>query len=308
MGVLFEALYSSFDLEGISEWTIESNPRSATSEKLHFYREWGVNRISLGVQSFLGSSLKTLGRAHSAEDARQAILRARASGFDNLNLDLIFGIPGQSLELWGEELKEATSFDPQHLALYNLTIESNTEFGRRQALGKLTELPEEEAAGMFELAMDSCGSSGFQQYEISNYSLPGFECLHNLAYWRGKPYIGFGVSAASFFEGIRWKNTDDLASYCESVSMGQLPVANFEKLSPTEALGEAVMLLLRTSQGADLEQLSERFGIDAAAVYRETLEDFQQAGLIHAESGRIQLTREGRLFGDSVCVEFLSVP
>lgn len=302
---LVQALGDSFDLSGASEWSIECNPGTLTPQSLGAYRRMGFNRISLGAQSFQDKFLKALGRVHDAAQAIEAIGWIGQAGFDNLNLDLIFALPGQSLAQWQADLERALAFQPQHLSLYQLTIEKNTEFGRLRDLGRFQETDEDACADMYEMALDLTQAAGYRQYEISNFALPGRRCLHNWIYWRNQPYLGFGVSAASYVNGLRWTNCADWESYAAAAPSDRIPLDSQEKLPPQRALAEEIMLGLRTAQGVSMTEVSGRYGIDAARAYSETIAFLAQEGLIERSSDRICLTRRGMLLANSVCAEFL---
>jgi oxygen-independent coproporphyrinogen-3 oxidase len=269
-------------------------------------RELGFNRVSLGVQSFNDSYLRALGRIHTAEETRTAYRAFRQAGFDNVNLDLIFALPGQTLGEWRSDLKEAICLSPEHLSLYNLTIERGTEFGNRRAGGGLEEADEELEADMYDLAMDLTLAAGYQQYEISNYSRPGRDCAHNLIYWRNQPYLGFGVSASSFLGGIRWTHTASMTEYVRTASSPQVTRASEEKLNAREALGEEIMLGLRTEEGISPAALSSRYSLDVASLFSQTFETLGQNGFICKIGERIRLTRHGKMMTNEVCAQFLA--
>ncbi len=302
---LTSALRESFDWSGLLEWTIECNPGTVRPAKFAAFRELGLNRVSIGVQSFRESHLRLLGRIHDADEARQAYWWARQAGFDNVNLDLIFALPGQTLQDWREDLEEALSLEPEHLSLYNLTIEPGTEFFTLRAKGCLEETGEELAADMYELAMDRCSAQGLLQYEISNYALPGRECKHNLVYWRNQPYLGFGLGAASYIGGVRWSNTDNFGEYAAGAKLGRPPRKQEERLTGTEALTEAIMLGLRTREGIDIKELETRLGLDATERHGETIAFLVREGLLRRDAGTLTLTRRGTLLASEVCAQFL---
>jgi len=304
---LADALDGSFDLSGVEEWSIECNPGTLTTQWLSACRQMGFDRISLGVQSFQDRFLKALGRVHDAGQARQAIRWVRQAGFDNLNIDLIFALPGQGLQDWQSDLEEALAFAPDHLSLYQLTIEKNTEFGRLKDLGRFQETDEETSAQMYEMALDLTQAAGFEQYEISNFARPGRRCRHNSIYWRNQPYLGFGLSAASYLDGVRWTNCADWDAYASAAPTGQIPRQSQEKLAPQQALAEEIMLGLRTAEGVSLAELADRYGIDASRIYSSTVDFLRQEGLIQTSPDRIHLTRRGKLLANSVCGEFWDV-
>ena len=307
LGRLVKALGDSFDLGGVTEWSIECNPGTVTTQSLSAYRQMGFNRISLGVQSFQDEYLKALGRVHVAAEARESVGWVRQAGFDNLNLDLIFALPGQSLQEWQADLDQALALQPEHLSLYQLTIEKNTEFGRLKDLGQFQETDDDSCADMYEMALDFTQEAGCQQYEISHFARPGRRCQHNWIYWRNQPYLGFGVSAASYLNGVRWTNCGDWESYAAAAPTGRIPRDSQEELAPRQALAEEIMLGLRTAEGISIAEISGRYGIDAAQIYSSSIALLAQEGLIECSSDRISLTRRGMLLANSVCGEFLEV-
>lgn len=305
---IVEALRSSFefDLDAHAEWTIECNPGTVTASDFRAMREMGFNRISLGVQSFYDHHLKALGRIHTAEEARQAVRWVREAGFERLNVDLIFCLPDQTLEEWKADVAAALALGIEHLSLYNLTIEEETEFGARHRLGMLA-LPDEDlSADMYEWAIDRTAAAGFEQYEVSNFALPGEACRHNQVYWRNEPYLGLGLGAASYLEGMRWVNTRSMARYLQTARRENGPErALEERLPPRQACGEAIMLALRTSDGAALRRLAEQFGLDGEAEFGETFRRLRADGLVSGDLDHARLSRRGIMLANAVCAEFL---
>lgn len=289
------------------EWTIECNPGTVTPQSLTEMREMGFNRISLGVQSFHDRHLKAIGRIHTAAEAVAAVGHARRAGFRRLNLDLIFCLPDQSLEEWQWDVERAVALEPEHLSLYNLTIEENTEFGRRHRLGLLALPDEDRSADMYEWVIDRLEDAGFEQYEVSNFARPGEACRHNQIYWRREASLGFGNSAASYVDGQRWTNTPSVHRYVESVRRcGASERAWEERLPPPRAAGEAIMLGLRTSEGVDLQVLGAELGLDLAAVHDRAVRRLTDDGLLICEGPRLRLTRRGVMLANRVCAEFLT--
>ena len=302
---LIAALEETFDFATDAERTIECNPGTVTPGSLAAMRDLGFNRISLGVQSFHDRYLQSLGRIHTAAEARQAYEWTGAAGFDNVNMDLIFALPDQTLAEWESDLQEVIGLKPTHLSLYQLTLEPGTEFGRRLAVGELQEADEDLSADMYERAMDFTAAAGYEQYEISNFAQPGRECAHNLIYWRNEAYLGFGLSAASYVAGRRWSNTRNLDEYARGALSGAVPLATDEQLSSREALGEEIMLRLRTRYGMSLDGLSRRYQIDVRQMFAEPLEFLTAQELVRHDGDRVSLTRRGRLLANAVCAEFL---
>ena len=266
----------------------------------------GVNRISLGVQSFDDDELRLLGRVHEADQARQAYHQARAAGFHNLNLDLIFGLPGQTVDRWQATLRQALALAPQHLSLYALTLEEHTPLAGRIACGELPAPDDDLAADMYELAEAELARAGYVHYEISNWARPGFECQHNLIYWRNQPYLGLGAGAHSWLAGCRWANVRVPQTYVEMITGGQQPVAESEGIGLALEMAETAILGLRlVEEGVSLGAFRARFGADFAAVYGREVRELVGLGLLEATSNRVRLTRRGRLLGNQVFQRFL---
>lgn len=291
------------------EWTIECNPGTVTEQSLAEMREMGFNRISLGVQSFHDHHLKAIGRIHTASQAVEAVRAARRAGFRRLNVDLIFCLPGQTLEEWKADLESALALEPEHVSLYNLTIEHGTEFGKWHRQGRLA-LPDEDlSADMYEWAIDRTASVGFEQYEVSNFALAGEECRHNQIYWRQEPSLGFGISAASYVDGLRWTNTGSMQRYLHTAGGdSQSEHATEERLPPLEAAGETIMLALRTREGVNLPEVAARYGLNAEREWGHLTPDLLADGLLHVDGDRLQLTRRGILLANAVCGLFLPDP
>jgi oxygen-independent coproporphyrinogen-3 oxidase len=297
---LVDTLRQTFVLKQEAEWSIECNPDGVSPAFFVALLEMGFNRVSLGIQSFHDHHLQRLGRVHDSAEARAAYRWLREAGCDNVNLDLIFGLPGQTLQEWKADLHEALALSPEHLSLYNLTLEPGTEFASLQARGELQEIDEDLSADMYELAMELTQAAAYRQYEISHYSQPGRQCAHNLIYWHNEPSLGFGVSAASFMEGVRWTNTGNLLEYARTAASGHVSRASEEKLTGREALGEEIMLRLRTDEGISLSALSTRYRFDVAARLAPSLESLAAHGLVAQEGDRVRLTRRGKLMADEV--------
>ncbi|MFB3903100.1 MAG: radical SAM family heme chaperone HemW [Acidobacteriota bacterium] len=302
---IMEALREAFKVSPEPECSIECNPGTLSRRKLAAMRSLGFNRLSLGVQSFSDRFLRALGRIHTSGEALEAWRLIRSESFGNVNLDLIFGIPGQTLENWREDLRQALELRPEHLSLYDLTIEPETEFGRLKRQGRLPEVDEELAASMYETAADLTAAAGYGHYEISNFALPGRECRHNLVYWRNQEYLGFGVSAASYAAGVRSVNVKATAEYVRAVHQGKATTGYKERLEPRAALGEEIMLRLRLAEGLAASDLAAKYNLDPEILYAETMKHFISEGLLTRQNGSIRLTARGRLLANEVCRRFL---
>lgn len=309
VGQIVEAAVRLFGLEADAEVTIEANPGTVTAETLAGYRAAGVNRLSLGVQSFDDRMLARLGRVHTAREARAAFVAARAAGFDNIGVDLIHSLPGEDLAAWRKELRAAAGLCPEHVSAYGLTVEEGTPFGRLAAEGSLV-LPDEEAsARMFEETAATLAAFGYAQYEISNCALPGRRSRHNQVYWRRESYLGIGAGAHSFLHvpaaGFRWQNPDDIAAYGRAVGAGRLPDEGRVELSPREAMDEWLFLGLRLLDGVEPARFREEFGLPLDAVYGEKIERLCAAGLLVAEGERLHLAPRGIILSNQVFSAFL---
>jgi putative oxygen-independent coproporphyrinogen III oxidase len=295
LAFLLNGLRRRLDLSNLHEWTLEMNPATVSLEKAKMLRDFGVNRISMGVQSWNSNILETLGRVHSAEQAERSFEILREAGFTNLNLDLIFGVPGQSVFEWKETLEKTIGLEPEHISAYCLTYEEDTEFFRRFSHGELTQDVEQDAA-LYELTMSILEEAGYWQYEISNYAQAGFECLHNLGYWHGRDYIGLGPSAFSTVGSRRWKNTPDTSRYIEQIQSNIEPIAFEETLSREMRRAEQITFGLRTSTGVPESQMTS---------WPEEMASLLSEGYLEKAANRLRLTTKGRMVADSVAELFV---
>ena len=290
------------------EITLEANPGTVDSAKLRGFVAAGVNRISFGVQSFQPSHLAQLGRIHSAAQAIDALAAAHEAGFDDVNLDLMFAIPGQTVAEWDADLATAVGLRPTHISAYNLTYEDGTPFGAWRRAGRLVPVPEEAEVAMFTRAQTLLAAQGYAQYEISNYALAGRECAHNLNYWRAGAYLGVGAGAHSFARqadaGRRWANERSPGSYIERIRDAGQARADEETLSAEQARGEFVFLGLRCRAGFEAASFAQRFGLDVRRAFPH-VEGLLRDGLVESVDGWWRLTERGVLFGDSIFATFL---
>jgi oxygen-independent coproporphyrinogen-3 oxidase len=269
-------------------------------------RELGVNRLSLGVQSLNDAELALLGRIHTAAEAREAVRFARGSGFDNLSIDLIYGLPGQTLCDWRKTLDEAIAMDLEHLSLYSLTLEADTPMWRAIEEDSLPDIDPDLSADQYELAEGLLAAHSYGHYEISNWARKGQECRHNLAYWQNLPYLGVGVAAHSYLDGHRFANTKSLDKYLADFSEKLPPVLDLdEEISHELQLAETVILGLRLGEGIDINNIKNRFGIDILTHYSRQVEEMADVGLLEQIDGHIKLTRRGRLLSNEVFWRFL---
>lgn len=293
-----------------AEVTLEANPGDLSLNHLRALRSLGINRLSLGVQSFDDLMLRRLGRRHDAATAVRAVAQARQAGFENVSLDLMFALPGQSLEHWEATLARACELEPEHLSLYNLTIEPGTPFARWVEKGKLSVPDEDVAADMYQAAIDRLASAGYDHYEISNWarSTDGrdWRAQHNLRYWRNQPYFGVGAGAHSSWQGYRYSNVRAPAAYVARVQAGESPVDSVEMISRSLAMGETMMLGLRLAEGIKVASFQARFGVMPDDAFGATLAELQALGLIMRENGAIRLTERGRFLGNEVFGRFVA--
>ncbi|HEY1582609.1 MAG TPA: radical SAM family heme chaperone HemW [Chthoniobacterales bacterium] len=292
---LLDGFHAKLDLAPLCEWTCEANPGSVSERKARLLRERGVNRISLGVQSFDDDLLQLLGREHSAAQAEASFHLLRRAGFENLNIDLMFGLPGQTLAQWEATLRRAIALRPEHISTYCLTYEEDTEFFLRRARGEF-QMDAEADADFYTLADESLGAAGLEHYEVSNYARPGFESIHNRAYWTGHDYLGIGPSAVSTLGLRRWQNVSDYRVYAERVLGGESASGEDEILTPAMKRTEAIALGLRTNEGVPVEWVEDR---------PVELEEFVRLGLLEPQAKRYVLTTAGRFLVDSVAEAFI---
>jgi oxygen-independent coproporphyrinogen-3 oxidase len=303
---LMSAIGSLFIVYQTAEITIEANPGTVSRDYLDAIRDQGINRLSLGVQSLDDRELVMLGRIHTAAEARKAFWQARNAEFDNLNIDLIYGLPGQTLSDWRQTLEEAVTMRPEHFSLYALTLEDGTPMYAAVKEGLLPALDPDISADQYELAEDLLASHGYGHYEISNWALAGRECRHNLTYWRNQPYLGVGVAAHSYLNRHRLANTGNLDKYVDGLSEATLAELEIdEEISPELELAETIILGLRLCEGIAPDDIRRRYGIDMLAYYRRQIEEMVEAGLMERDTERIRLTPRGRLLSNEVFWRFL---
>ncbi len=290
---LLSGLHQRLDFTGLREWTLEMNPATVSLEKAQMLHDFGVNRISMGVQSWDPEMLNRLGRVHSALQAERSFHILRKAGFTNINLDLMFGIPGQSVGTWERSLRKTINLAPEHISAYCLTFEEDTEFFRRHQGGELPQDAEQDAQ-FYELTMALLEAGGYQQYEISNYAKPGYECQHNLAYWLGRNYLGLGPSAFSTIGERRWQNSPDTSRYIEQLQTGVEPINFREKITGQIRKAEAIAFGLRTS-----------IGVPASAMEGRELDALRNEGYLEEENSHVRLTAKGRMVADSIAELFV---
>ena len=282
------------ELESDCEISVESNPESVSLEKLEQLWDSGINRLSFGVQSFKDDDLRTLGRIHSADKAAEVMALAKQAGFTNINLDLMSGLRGQSRDDWSYILSRAISCEPSHLSIYQLTPEENTPLYNQIEKG-LIELPDgEHSLELDRITQATCAEYGYQQYEISNFAIPGFECRHNINYWENNSYLAVGAGAVSYINGCRAKRVGSPAEYCKNVECESSVISEKECLTKEESFRETVVVGLRMVRGVDLKRVENRFEIDICAYYGSILDSFREAGFVEISDGFLFITDKGR--------------
>lgn len=298
---LMEKVKNHFPVRTDGEISIEANPGTVDESKLQSYRRAGINRISFGCQSGDDEELKMLGRIHTWEEFLESFSLARAEGFSNINVDLMSGLPGQSLSSWEESLEKVAKLQPEHVSAYSLIIEEGTPF----ALKKLNLPDEEEERKMYEKTHEILESYGYHQYEISNYGKPGKECLHNIGYWQRKEYLGLGLGSASLIRERRFHNTGKMERYlAKSDQVGEIR-EDIEKLTRENQMEEFMFLGLRMLEGVSEKEFQEKFGTDLKNIYGDVIKKYIQLGLLEQKGDRLYLTRRGISVSNPVLADFL---
>ena len=301
---MFRIVYDRFTLAAGAEVSVEANPLDLSDEKIDVLADAGVNRISLGVQSFSTEALTLLERDHSPSDIEDVIARLKRR-FDNVSLDLIFGVPGQSLEDWRTTLRRAISLGPTHVSTYGLTWEQGTAFGTRRDRGELSPIDEELERAQYALAMDELAAAGFEHYEISNFARQGSRCRHNEVYWAGDEYWAFGPGAARYINGRRETNIRSVLGWLAKLERGESPVADAEELAPAHRARELLFLGLRRTDGISRADFLRRTGFTLDDMAASAIRANAACGWLEDCGDRIRLTREGRFVADRVIAEFL---
>ncbi|MDR3602165.1 MAG: radical SAM family heme chaperone HemW [Desulfosporosinus sp.] len=294
------------------EYTIEGNPGTITPAKLTILRSYGINRFSLGVQAFDDKLLSAVGRRHTARQAREAIGHLRTAGFNNLNLDLMFGLPAQDLSRWQASLEEALAYAPEHLSLYGLMLEEGTPLYKRYTAETrektLNQLPDDDLqAEMQEWAVQRLKEEGYTHYETSNFARPGYECRHNLGYWRGEDYLGFGPGGVSCLNRVRWKIIEDVRVYRSRLQSGQdlADEAGQEPLALQECMAERMILGLRLEEGVNLTAFKNDFGVDLRDIYRDVLERYKAQDVFKIKGDFLCLNPRYSFVANSILQEFV---
>lgn len=302
--VLLNGLTKNLDLSVLEELTIEANPGDLDADKIAVLKNSAVNRVSLGVQTFDNKMLKKIGRSHLEKDIYENIDRLKLAGFDNISIDLIYALPGQTMEQVKDNVAKAIGLDISHMSLYSLILENHTVFMNRMRRGKLPLPKEELEAEMFEYIIAELERSGFEHYEISNFSKPGFESRHNLMYWDNAEYYGIGAGASGYVNGVRYKNHGPIRHYLSAVEEGNARITE-EHLSQKEQMEEEMFLGLRKKSGVSMVRFEEKFGRSFDGLYGEIVRDLVQQGLMQIDGDRVRMTKRGLFLGDTVAERFI---
>lgn len=307
-GLLEKILQAIADVFGDAadrEFTVECNPGTVDAAKLRALRAGGVNRLSFGVQTFDDTLLKKIGRIHTGAQAREAMALARAAGFQNVSMDLIYGLPGESLADLEQDLEAMVALEPEHISIYGLQLEEGTAFAKMQEMGRLALPDEDTVERMYDTMTAFLPAHGYARYEISNFAKPGFESCHNLSYWQDVPYLGVGAAAHSYLEGQRYENVREIPAYIEGIRTGKGVRRQEEAMTREIAMEEFAFLALRTARGIDRARFERRFGVPLEAVYAGAIAKLKRQGLLEADEAGVHLTPLGMKYGNMAFEEFL---
>ncbi|KJE27934.1 radical SAM superfamily protein [Geobacillus kaustophilus] len=306
LGYLLASIHRHFQFDPqTAEFTVEANPDGLTKEKLAILRDAGVNRLSLGVQTFDDQLLQTIGRTHRRGDVIRAVALAREVGFQNISIDLMYGLPEQTLEQFTADLEAAFSLHVPHLSAYSLILEPRTIFYNEWRKGRLRLPSEEMEAEMYEAAMEQMAAVGYRQYEISNYALPGFESRHNLTYWNNEEYYGIGAGAHSYIDGVRRANIGPIRHYIAAIERSQWPHRDVRRLTTREQMEEEMFLGLRKTEGVSKACFRQKFGRDLQDIFGAAIRREIENGRLEETATHIRLTKRGKLLGNEVFAAFL---
>ncbi|MCS6999532.1 MAG: radical SAM family heme chaperone HemW [Candidatus Kapabacteria bacterium] len=300
-----QTIQQHFSVAPDVEWTIEANPGTVTVEKLSFYRQLGINRVSFGVQSFDPDELRFLERIHTADDAIASVEWARTAGFDSINVDLMYALPGQSIESHRRNLEQACLLQPDHISAYSLVYEPGTPLYHRMQRGEVIPQTEDKEAQFYLVTSELLAQRGYEQYEVSNFARPGKRCRHNLLYWRRGEYLGFGPSAHSHCANVRWSNVRSVKRYIETLCAGQYPIAHLEHLTLQQQLEEEIFLRLR-AEGIDVHWFEQQYGVSfRVGPLARQWAHLQEEGIAVKSASVFRLTKKGYALCDTVTVELL---
>ena len=304
LAYLLTELPKVMDLSEVEEFTIEANPGDLDPDKIAVLKDSQVNRLSLGVQTFDNKMLKKIGRSHQEQDIYDNIRHLKQAGFDNISIDLIYALPGQTMDQVKENVAKAIDLDIPHMSLYSLILENHTVFMNRMRRGKLPLPKEELEAEMFEYIIEELEKAGFEHYEISNFSKPGFESRHNLVYWDNAEYYGLGAGASGYVDGIRYKNHGPIRHYLEAVEAGKARITE-EHLTLEEKMEEELFLGLRKKTGVSKARFEEKFGVSFDQRYGQVVASLTEQGLLVPDDKQVRMTKRGLFLGDTVAEKFI---
>ena len=302
---LFAAIDKHINLDFVDEFTIEANPGTLTVDKLRLMKAAGVNRLSIGVQSLDDDCLKSIGRIHTAREAVESVRLAQEKGFDNISIDLMYGLPGQDMETLKVSVEKALTLDVQHISIYGLQLEAGTVFARQQEMGKLQLPDDEQVEMMYDYITEVLPLNGYTRYEISNYALPGFESKHNCLYWQDVSYLGFGAGAHSYWQGSRYENPADIEQYISRISGGEILGYMEEQVGEKEHMEEFCFLGLRMTSGIKKGKFKEVFNKDIHEVFGETIKEMKSKDLLEETNTSLRLTKLGTKYGNVVFGGFI---
>ncbi|MBN8250470.1 radical SAM family heme chaperone HemW [Priestia flexa] len=300
-----ESIHESFPVHDVKEFTFEANPNELTEEKLRILHAYGVDRLSIGVQTFNEQLLEKIGRVHSNQQAFQAVDEARKIGFRNISLDLMYSLPGQTISDFKETIDIAFSLDVEHISAYSLIIEPKTVFYNLMNKGKLRVPSQEDEAFMYEMLMDEMDKHGYSQYEISNFARSGYESLHNLTYWDNNDYYGIGAGAHSYIDGIRRSNIAPLKKYMQAVTETNHAYLDEISVSKVERMEEEMFLGLRKTNGVNKASFYEKYKVEMNEVFSEPIKEYTNKGLLEQTESSLRLTKKGRFLGNEVFQAFI---
>ncbi|EMP65467.1 radical SAM family heme chaperone HemW [Streptococcus mutans] len=302
---LLTNLSKNLNLNMLEEFTIEANPGDLTPDKVAVLKQSAVNRVSLGVQTFNNKHLKQIGREHNEAQIYESIDSLKSAGFDNISIDLIYALPNQTITDVKENVAKALALDIPHLSLYSLILEHHTVFMNKMRRGKLNLPAEDLEAEMFDYIISEMEDHGFEHYEISNFTKPGFESRHNLMYWNNAEYFGCGAGASGYVDGIRYRNRGPIQHYLKAIKEKRQARFQEERLSQSEKMEEELFLGLRKKSGISIQRFEDKFGLPLMEVYGQAIDDLEKDGLILVEKDCIRMSKKGLFLGDTVAEKFI---
>lgn len=302
---LFQSIKDNFEIKDNAEITMECNPGTLTLNKLKAMKECGVNRLSIGLQAVQNHHLKYIGRIHTYEEFEKNYYQAKEIGFENINIDLMYALPNQTKEDWMESLEKVVRLNPAHISAYSLILEENTELFNMYERNEFKILDEDTDIEMYQYTINYLKSHGYNQYEISNYAKEGFECKHNILYWKRENYIGLGVSASGFLNKVRYNNLDELEKYEKIIYSGKKPIGWEEKLGIKDEIEESIFLGLRMNEGIKFKDFYEKYNFNFKEEYKNEIINLKKLKLIKINNDVMKLTQKGREISNSVFVEFM---